>query len=160
VSRLTPQVVVKDLEDKIIEIYGKVEIERAWKESLKGGGADVLLNNQMLHAVHMDTICHFLGRQSPSRLLHLSDNRLDDEALKKLAGALRGNSTLQVLTLEHNKIGLAGSTALINVLATTKLKEVKLKRNAEQPWHQKYDAATKKTLEAWRKKPYCGVYAD
>ena len=83
---------VRALEDKMIEVYGKVIVEVMCKP-----GGDVNLNFKMLRPMHMEALGAAVARYGVKRL-NLGSNQLGDEGAKQLAAALRGNETLEVLT--------------------------------------------------------------
>ena len=82
---------VRALEDKMIEVYGKVIVELMCKP---GGGVD--LSAKMLRPMHMEALGAAVARYGV-KTLNLGDNQLGDEGAKQLAAALRGNKTLKVL---------------------------------------------------------------
>ena len=82
---------VRALEDKMIEVYGKVIVELMCKP-----GGEVNLNAKMLRPMHMEALGEAVARYGV-KALHLNENQLGDEGAKQLAAALRGNETLEVL---------------------------------------------------------------
>ena len=82
---------VRALEDKMIEVYGKVIVELKCKP---GGKVD--LNAKMLRPMHMEALGEAVSRYGVE-WLNLGANQLGDEGAKQLAAALRGNKTLKVL---------------------------------------------------------------
>ena len=82
---------VKALEDKMIEVYGKVIVELMCKP-----GGEVNLRCKMLRPVHMEALGEAVARYGV-KSLNLTFNQLGDEGAKQLAAALRGNETLEVL---------------------------------------------------------------
>ena len=82
---------VRALEDKMIEVYGKVIVELKCKP-----GGYVLLNAKMLRPMHMEALGEAVARYGVETLV-LTNNQLGDEGAKQLAAALRGNETLEVL---------------------------------------------------------------
>ena len=83
--------VVEGLEDKMIEVYGKVIVELKCKP-----GGEVNLWAKMLRAVHMEALGEAVARYGVT-WLNLDHNQLGDEGAKQLAAWLRGNETLEVL---------------------------------------------------------------
>ena len=83
---------VRALEDKMIEVYGKVIVEL----KCKLGGTPVDLNAKMLRPMHMEALGEAVARYGVKEL-YLNDNQLGDEGAKQLAAWLRGNETLEVL---------------------------------------------------------------
>ena len=82
---------VRALEDKMIEVYGKVIVEVMCK---RGGTVD--LQAKMLRPMHMEALGAAVARYGV-KVLNLRSNQLGDEGAKQLAAALRGNETLEVL---------------------------------------------------------------
>ena len=82
---------VRALEDKMIEVYGKVIVEVRCKS-----GGEVDLNAKMLRPMHMEALGEAVARHGV-KVLDLHDNQLGDEGAKQLAAALQGNETLGVL---------------------------------------------------------------
>ena len=82
---------VRALEDKMIEVYGKVIVEVMCKP-----GGWVHLQAKMLHPMHMEALGEALARYGVKQL-DLHQNPLGDEGAKQLAAALQGNETLEVL---------------------------------------------------------------
>ena len=82
---------VRALEDKMIEVYGKVIVELMCKP-----GGEVDLAGKMLRPMHMEALGAAVARYAVKEL-HLGFNQLGDEGAKQLAAALRGNETLEVL---------------------------------------------------------------
>ena len=82
---------VRALEDKMIEVYGKVIVELMCKP---GGKVD--LRGKMLRPVHMEALGEAVARYGVKQL-HLGFNQLGDEGAKQLAAWLRGDETLEVL---------------------------------------------------------------
>ena len=82
---------VRALEDKMIEVYGKVIVEVKCKP---GSGVD--LSAKMLRPMHMEALGEAVARYGV-KTLNLGHNQLGDEGAKQLAAALRGNKTLEVL---------------------------------------------------------------
>ena len=82
---------VRALEDKMIEVYGKVIVELMCKP-----GGRVELNAKMLRPMHMEALGEAVARYGV-KALNLTSNQLGDEGAKQLAAALRGNKTLKVL---------------------------------------------------------------
>ena len=82
---------VRALEDKMIEVYGKVIVELKCKP---GGRVD--LGAKMLRPVHMEALGAAVARYGV-KVLHLGSNQLGDEGAKQLAAWLRGNETLELL---------------------------------------------------------------
>ena len=82
---------VRALEDKMIEVYGKVIVEVMCK---RGGQVD--LQAKMLRPMHMESLGAAVARHGV-KTLYLTNNQLGDEGAKQLAAALRGNETLEEL---------------------------------------------------------------
>ena len=82
---------VRALEDKMIEVYGKVIVELKCKP-----GGYVSLGAKMLRPMHMEALGEAVARYGVKEL-DLGLNQLGDEAAKQLAAALRGNETLEKL---------------------------------------------------------------
>ena len=82
---------VKALEDKMIEVYGKVIVEVMCKP---GGSVD--LDLKMLRPMHMEALGAAVAQYGVKEL-NLNYNQLGDEGAKQLAAALRGNETIEVL---------------------------------------------------------------
>ena len=82
---------VRALEDKMIEVYGKVIVEVMCKP-----GGEVGLNRKMLRPMHMEALGEAVARYGV-KALDLESNQLGDEGAKQLAAWLRGNKTLKVL---------------------------------------------------------------
>ena len=82
---------VRALEDKMIEVYGKVIVELMCKP-----GGTVELNAKMLRPMHMEALGAAVARYGVKEL-YLGSNQLGDEGAKQLAAALRGNETIEVL---------------------------------------------------------------
>ena len=82
---------VKALEDKMIEVYGKVIVEVMCKR-----GGEVLLTAKMLRPMHMEALGEAVARYGVKEL-YLHANQFGDEGAKQLAAWLRGNETLEVL---------------------------------------------------------------
>ena len=61
--------------------------------------------------------------------LGVGDGHLGDEALGKLAGGLKNNSTLESLEMEHKGITSAGAKSLADGLAGSSLKRLQMARN-------------------------------
>ena len=83
---------VRALEDKMIEVYGKVIVELKCKP-----GGEVNLNAKMLRPMHMEALGAAVARYGVKEL-NLNANQLGDEGAKQLAAWLRGNETLEELT--------------------------------------------------------------
>ena len=82
---------VRALEDKMIEVYGKVIVDVMCKL-----GGDVNLRGKMLRPMHMEALGEAVARYAVKEL-HLGFNQLGDEGAKQLAAGLRGNETLEYL---------------------------------------------------------------
>ena len=82
---------VRALEDKMIEVYGKVIVEVMCK---RGGRVD--LHAKMLRPMHMEALGEAVARYGVKEL-YLPNNQLGDEGAKQLAAWLRGNETLEEL---------------------------------------------------------------
>ena len=82
---------VRALEDKMIEVYGKVIVELMCKP-----GGRVYLGGKMLRPMHMEALGEAVARYKV-KTLYLNSNQLGDEGAKQLAAWLRGNETLEVL---------------------------------------------------------------
>ena len=83
---------VRALEDKMIEVYGKVIVEVMCKP-----GGTVNLRAKMLRPMHMEALGAAVARYGV-KMLYLNGNQLGDEGAKQLAAWLRGNETLEELT--------------------------------------------------------------
>ena len=83
---------VRALEDKMIEVYGKVIVELKCKP-----GGVVFLGGKMLRPMHMEALGAAVARYGVKEL-YLTSNQLGDEGAKQLAAWLRGNETLEKLT--------------------------------------------------------------
>ena len=82
---------VRALEDKMIEVYGKVIVELMCKP-----GGKVNLRAKMLRPMHMEALGAAVARYGVKEL-NLNANQLGDEGAKQLAAWLRGNETLEYL---------------------------------------------------------------
>ena len=82
---------VRALEDKMIEVYGKVIVELKCKP-----GGKVVLHEKMLRPMHMEALGEAVARYGVKQL-YLISNQLGAEGAKQLAAWLRGNETLEVL---------------------------------------------------------------
>ena len=82
---------VRALEDKMIEVYGKVIVEVMCKP-----GGVVNLSLKMLRPMHMEALGEAVARYGVKQL-YLISNQLGAEGAKQLAAWLRGNETLEVL---------------------------------------------------------------
>ena len=82
---------VRALEDKMIEVYGKVIVEVMCKP---GGVVD--LDGKMLRPMHVEALGEAVARYGV-KSLDLWTNQLGDEGAKQLAAWLRGNKKLEVL---------------------------------------------------------------
>ena len=82
---------VRALEDKMIEVYGKVIVEVMCKP---GGVVD--LDGKMLRPMHVEALGEAVARYGVKEL-NLNGNQLGDEGAKQLAAWLRGNETLEAL---------------------------------------------------------------
>ena len=82
---------VKALEDKMIEVYGKVIVELKCKP-----GGEVKLQGKMLRPMHMEALGAAVARYGVKEL-RLDGNQLGHEGAKQLAAWLRGNETLEEL---------------------------------------------------------------
>ena len=82
---------VRALEDKMIEVYGKVIVELMCKR-----GGTVFLNAKMLRPMHMEALGEAVARYGVKKL-YLNSNQLGDEGAKQLAAWLRGNETIEEL---------------------------------------------------------------
>ena len=82
---------VRALEDKMIEVYGKVIVELMCKP-----GGTVNLRGKMLRPMHGEALGEAVARYGVKKL-YLPNNQLGDEGAKQLAAWLRGNETLEEL---------------------------------------------------------------
>ena len=82
---------VRALEDKMIEVYGKVIVELMCKP-----GGDVSLDGKMLRPMHMEALGEAVAKYGVKKL-YLNSNQLGDVGAKQLAAWLRGNETLEEL---------------------------------------------------------------
>ena len=82
---------VRALEDKMIEVYGKVMVELRCKP-----GGKVNLMGKMLRSMHVEALGEAVARYGV-KVLILGANQLGDEGAKQLAAWLRGNETLEEL---------------------------------------------------------------
>ena len=82
---------VRALEDKMIEVYGKVIVELMCKS-----GGEVNLRGKMLRPMHMEALGEAVARYGVKELW-LHSNQLGPEGAKQLAAWLRGNETLAQL---------------------------------------------------------------
>ena len=87
---------VRALEDKMIEVYGKVILELKCKPGNWDPGGRVDLYGKMLRPMHMEALGEAVARYGFKKL-DLTNNQLGDEGAKQLAAALRGNETLEGL---------------------------------------------------------------
>ena len=86
---------VRALEDKMIEVYGKVIVELMCKQGGRYDGK-VDIRSKMLRPMHMEALGKAVARYGVKKL-SLMDNQLGDEGAKQLAAVLQGNETLEEL---------------------------------------------------------------
>jgi len=107
-SNPNDKALVQDLEDTMIEAYGKVIVEIKCKA---GAGGKVQLSQQLLRACHAEALCEAVNKYEVT-VLSLGSNQLGDAGAKAIAAMLRTNRSLTWLGLDRNKIGDAGKKAV------------------------------------------------
>ena len=107
-SNPADKALVQDLEDKMIEAYGKVIVEIKCKAD---AGGNVLLNAKMIRDCHVEALCEAVNKYKVKKL-NLGHNQLGDAGAEAIAAMLRTNRSLTYLTLRYNKIGDAGKKAV------------------------------------------------
>jgi hypothetical protein len=95
---------VKGLEDRIIDVYGHAIVEH--KCSKAEEGELVELQCKMLRPQHVESLMAAVNKYRVTEL-NLDGNQLGPKGGKKLAKALKTNTSLKVLHVDHN--GLDGS---------------------------------------------------
>jgi len=111
-SNPNDKALVQDLEDKIIEAYGKVIVELKCKA---GAGGRVDLERKMIRGCHVEALCEAVNKYEVKKL-NLSNNQLGDAGAQAIAAMLRTNRSLTILNLKFNKIGDAGKKAVREVV--------------------------------------------
>ena len=107
-SNPADKALVQDLEDTMIEAYGKVIVELKCKA---GAGGQVILECKMLRDCHVEALCEAVNKYEVEKL-YLNGNQLGDAGAEAIAAMLRTNRSLTYLNLGRNKIGDAGKKAL------------------------------------------------
>jgi len=107
-SNPNDKALVQDLEDKMIDAYGKVIVEILCKA---GAGGKVDLNSKMIRDCHVEALCEAVNKYEVKELW-LDGNQLGDAGAEAIAARLRTNTSLTKLCLFGNKIGDAGKQAL------------------------------------------------
>jgi len=107
-SNPNDKALVQDLEDTMIEAYGKVIVEIMCKA---GAGGEVELYSKMIRDCHMEALCQAVNKYEVKGLF-LARNQLGDAGAEAIAAMLRTNPFLTFLSLGGNKIGGAGKKAV------------------------------------------------
>ena len=107
-SNPNDKALVQDLEDKLIEAYGKVLVERECKA---GAGGRVVIQYKMIRECHVEALFEAVNKYEVKDL-NLNRNQLGDAGAEAIAAMLRTNRSLTKLVLRDNKIGNAGNKAL------------------------------------------------
>ena len=121
-SNPADKALVQDLEDTMIEAYGKVIVEIKCKAGA-GGVAD--LRYKMIRACHVEALFEAVNKYEVKEL-NLGANRLGDAGAEAIARMLRTNCSLTVLNLMFNKIGAAGKKAVREAVEGREGLELKL----------------------------------
>jgi len=103
-SNPNDKALVQDLEDTMIEAYGKVIVETKCKA---GAGGAVDLRQKMIRDGHAEALCKAVNKYGVKELW-LFNNQLGDAGAEAIAAMLRTNRSLTALYLQDNKIGAAG----------------------------------------------------
>ena len=115
-SNPNDKALVQDLEDTMIEAYGKVMVETTCKA---GAGGKASLEMKMIRACHVEALFEAVNKYEV-KVLFLSGNQLGDAAAKAIAAMLRTNRSLTRLDLNGNNIGDAGAKAIAAMLRTNR----------------------------------------
>jgi len=115
-SNPNDKALVQDLEDTMIEAYGKVMVELKCKA---GAGGEVILGYKMIRDCHVEALCEAVNKYEVKQL-DLRGNHLRDAGAEAIAAMLRTNRSLTELDLETNKIGDAGAEAIAAMLRTNR----------------------------------------
>ena len=107
-SNPNDKALVQDLEDTMIEAYGKEVVEIQCKA---GAGGMVNHREKMIRACHVEALCEAVNKHKVKKL-YLRNNQLGDAGAEAIAGMLRTNCSLTHLHLARNKIGDAGKKAV------------------------------------------------
>ena len=107
-EELEEPALVQDLEDTMIEAYGKVIVETMCKAD---AGGDVDLGAKMIRDCHVEALCEAVNKYEVKELW-LGQNELGDAGAEAIAAMLRTNRSLTYVYLLDNKIGDAGKKAL------------------------------------------------
>jgi len=107
-SNPNDKVPVQNLEDTMIEAYGKVLVETKCKA---GAGGRVDLYYKMIRDCHAVALCEAVNKYEVKELW-LAGNQLGDAGAEAIAAMLRTNRSVTSLTLKDNKIGDAGKKAV------------------------------------------------
>ena len=107
-SNPADKALVQDLEDTMIEAYGKVIVEIKCKA---GVGGKVDLGAKMIRDCHVEALCEAVNKYEVKEL-GLGYNQLGDAGAEAIAAMLRTNRSLTLLVLFSNRIGDAGKKAV------------------------------------------------
>jgi len=119
-SNPNDKALVQDLEDTMIEAYGKVIVEIKCKAgAARGRGppgrtvnlGKVSLYAKMIRDCHVEALCEAVDKYEVMEL-NLDRNQLGDAGAEAIAAMLRTNRSLTFLDLSRNKIGDAGKKAV------------------------------------------------
>jgi len=115
-SNPNDKALVQDLEDTMIEAYGKVIVELKCKA---GAGGWVILNAKMIRDCHAEALCEAVNKYEVE-MLDLKGNQLGDAGAEAIAAMLRTNRSLTCLELQFNQLGDAGAEAIAAMLRTNR----------------------------------------
>ena len=88
------EALVKGLEDRIIDVYGRAIVEIKCRKAEEGEEVDLI--GKMLRPQHVELLMAAVNKYRVTTL-HLNSNQLGPEGGAKLADALQTNTTLKLL---------------------------------------------------------------